>query len=62
MGSIKRNIGVATLEFAASAVFLLGLITGGVGLVDYVCQVRAVNDAIDTSLNDDGVTPLTLSI
>ena len=55
-----HNRGIATLEFAVSATFLLFLVTGAVGLIDYVRRVRAINETIENSLIDDGIKPLTL--
>jgi hypothetical protein len=62
MNRLRRHSGIAVLEFAVSATFLLFLVTAGFGLIDYVRRIRMVNETIDNSLIDDGVKPLTLSL
>lgn len=62
MKRASNNQGVAMLEFAVSATFLLLLVTGAFGLIDYVRRARAVNEQVELALSDDGIKPLTIAL
>lgn len=58
MTNLLGQKGIAVLEMAMMSVLLLGVFLGGVGIVDYLSQTRAINGIVEKSLNDNSYKAL----
>lgn len=56
----RRQQGIAILEAAAALMVVLTVLTGVVGMVDYLDRVKFVSAIVERELNDSGIKPFVL--